>query len=52
MVTDLLGNTLEECFEMCERQFSMKTILMIADQVISNIEYLHYKGYVHRDIKP
>ena len=25
---------------------------MIADQVISNIQYLHYKKYLHRDIKP
>ena len=25
---------------------------MIADQILSNIEYLHYKSYLHRDIKP
>jgi serine/threonine protein kinase len=25
---------------------------MIADQIINNIEYLHFKGYLHRDIKP
>jgi serine/threonine protein kinase len=52
LVTDLLGNTLEDYFNICKRTFSLKTILMIADHVLSNIEYLHYKGFVHRDIKP
>lgn len=52
IVTDLLGNSLEDYFNICNRQFSLKTVLMIADQVINNIEYLHFKGYLHRDIKP
>lgn len=25
---------------------------MIADQLISRIEFLHMKGFLHRDIKP
>ena len=25
---------------------------MIADQILSNLEYIHFKNYVHRDIKP
>jgi len=25
---------------------------MIADQMLSNLEYIHFKNYVHRDVKP
>jgi casein kinase 1 len=25
---------------------------MIADKIISSIEFMHYKNYLHRDIKP
>jgi serine/threonine protein kinase len=52
LVMDLLGRSLEDLFQFCQRKFSLKTILMLADQMLARIEYVHNKGYLHRDIKP
>lgn len=52
MVMDKLGCSLEELFRKCNRKFSLKTVLMLADQMIQRIEYIHSRLYLHRDIKP
>lgn len=52
MVMDTLGASLEELFRKCNRKFSLKTVLMLADQMIQRIEYIHSRLYLHRDIKP
>ena len=52
LVQELLGNTLEELFNMNKRKFTLKTVCSIGIQMIKRIQFIHSKFHLHRDIKP
>lgn len=52
LVMEILGPTLNELFEFCNKKFGNKTVYWIAIQVLHRIEGIHHKNFIHRDIKP
>lgn len=52
MVMELLGQNLEDLYDFCTRNFTLKTILLITFEAIERIKYFHDHHYIHCDIKP
>ena len=52
LVMELLGKSLEDLFQERGCKFSIKTVCMLGEQMISRLQYVHSKHILHRDIKP
>lgn len=52
MVFQLLGPSLGDLLHYCGGRFSLKTILLLFDQLLHRLKDMHKAGYIHRDIKP
>ncbi|KAM3174901.1 hypothetical protein ACTXT7_009590 [Hymenolepis weldensis] len=49
MVMQLLGPSLEDLFNFCGRRFRLKTVILLADQILMRIEYMHSRNFIHRE---
>lgn len=52
LVMQQLGHNLESLFEICQKQFTLKTILYIAIELITHFETIHSRDIVFRDVTP
>lgn len=52
MVMDLLGPSLEVLLRYQMGTFSLKTVCMLAQEMLLRLEYIHSQSFLHRDIKP
>ena len=52
MVMDLLGPDLEKMFRLCNKRFSLKTVILLAIQMLDRLQTLHRLEIIHRDLKP
>ncbi len=49
---DPVGPTLRTQCRSLGGKLSLKTVLLLADQLISRLEYIHSKGYILTDMRP
>lgn len=47
-----VGQNLEDLFSMSGRRFSLKTVLMLADQLICRVQYMHEIVCLYCELKP
>ena len=52
LVMEMLDKSLEDLKCECGGTLSVRTVLMLADQMISCLEYMHQKRVIHQDLKP
>jgi len=43
---------MEKLQQLCGGTFSQKTALMLGQEVISILQYFHFKNFIHNQIKP
>ena len=51
-IEELSGKSWEDIFNLFGKLFSLKTVYFLGIEIIKRIQYIHFKHYIHSDIKP
>jgi len=47
IVSELMGPSLEDLFDLCGRKFTLKTTCILMYQLVNCMKYLHSKNLIH-----
>lgn len=50
IVLEEFGKSFKELLEICGGKFTLKTVLMLAEEIISILQFIHFKGFCHNQI--
>lgn len=50
-IMDLLGPSLDKFYKI-NNKLNLQTTIIFGEQMVTRLEYLHTKNYIHRDVKP
>lgn len=51
LMMNLFGDSLETIFKNNNKKFELKTVVLLTIQMLGILKFIHYKGYLHKDIK-
>lgn len=51
-VMELLDSSLQHIIKQCGGSLNIETVAKVGTQIVNRLEYIHNRGYIHRDIKP
>ena len=52
IVLEELDRSMAQLLKLCNNKFTKKTILMLGEDLMSILQYFHFKNFVHSQINP
>jgi len=49
MILEMLGPSIEDLYNYCQRKFTIKTVLLLAEQMLERICHIHRRCILHRE---
>lgn len=49
MILEMLGPSIEDLYNYCHRKFTIKTVLLLGEQMLERIFHIHCRSVIHRE---